>query len=141
MATVNRRDFLKALGLSSATAATACGVLDDNRYFTPVEDLLPYVVKPEQITPGTPTCAGNYSVTRTWTATDDCGNTSTCSRTVVVMDDTPPVISCTDPVSPIDCPALPVFIAATATDDCDPDVAITFADVTTPGTPNCAGNF
>ena len=92
-------------------------------------------------TPGTPTCPGNYSVTRTWTATDDCGNTATCSRTVVVKDDTKPVITCTDPVSPIDCPATPVFIAATATDACDPDVTITSADVTTPGTPTCPGNY
>jgi Fe-S-cluster-containing dehydrogenase component/anaerobic selenocysteine-containing dehydrogenase len=54
MARLNRRDFLKALGLAGATAATACG-WDDNWYRTPVEEILPYVVKPEQVTPGTPT--------------------------------------------------------------------------------------
>jgi len=52
---MNRRNFLKALGLgSSASALSACG-LDDNRYYTPIEQILPYVVKPENITPGTPT--------------------------------------------------------------------------------------
>ena len=33
-------------------------------------------------TPGT--CAGEYSVTRTWTATDACGNSSTASQTITV---------------------------------------------------------
>jgi Fe-S-cluster-containing dehydrogenase component/anaerobic selenocysteine-containing dehydrogenase len=52
---LNRRDFLKVLGVSgSATALSACG-LDNNQYRTPVEHILPYVVKPEQATPGTPT--------------------------------------------------------------------------------------
>ena len=37
-------------------------------------------------TPGT--CAGEYSVTRTWTATDACGNTSTASQTITVKDTT-----------------------------------------------------
>ena len=56
MAGLNRRDFLKALGLSGVTAAGACNHgLDTNRYRTPIEDVLPYVVKPEQVTPGTPT--------------------------------------------------------------------------------------
>jgi molybdopterin-containing oxidoreductase family iron-sulfur binding subunit len=56
MAGLNRRDFLKALGLSSVTAAGACNHgLDTNLYRTPIEDVLPYVVKPEQLTPGTPT--------------------------------------------------------------------------------------
>lgn len=55
MASLNRRNFLKAVGVTgSATAVSACG-LDDNRYYTPIEQILPYVVRPEQVTPGTPT--------------------------------------------------------------------------------------
>ncbi|SHN21687.1 hypothetical protein SAMN05216269_1254, partial [Flavobacterium xinjiangense] len=88
-------------------------------------------------TPGN--CPGNYSVTRTWTATDDCGNTATCSRTIAVQDTTPPVITCPTVVSLINCPAAPNFGTATATDTCDPSVAITFVDATTPG--NCPGNY
>src|SRR6188768_589223 len=88
-------------------------------------------------TPGT--CTGAYSVTRTWTATDDCGNTATCSGTIVVQDITPPTITCATQVTPIACPALPVFVAPTATDACDPTVAVTFSDVTTPGT--CTGAY
>ena len=54
MARLNRRDFLKALGLAGATTVSACG-LDNNWFSTPVEKILPYVVKPEQVTPGAPT--------------------------------------------------------------------------------------
>ena len=42
-------------------------------------------------TPGN--CAGNYSVTRRWTATDDCGNTSTATQTISVRDAVAPVIT------------------------------------------------
>ncbi|MBT3222906.1 MAG: molybdopterin-dependent oxidoreductase, partial [Proteobacteria bacterium] len=54
---INRRQFLKALGLSGGTAAlSACRTgVDDNRYHTPIEEALPYVVRPHQVTPGTPT--------------------------------------------------------------------------------------
>ena len=49
---MNRRNFLQALGLgTSASALSACG-LDFNRYYTPIEQILPYVVKPENVTPG-----------------------------------------------------------------------------------------
>jgi Fe-S-cluster-containing dehydrogenase component/anaerobic selenocysteine-containing dehydrogenase len=52
---INRRNFLKALGLGSGVSAvSACG-LDDNRYYTPVEQILPYVIRPEAVTPGTNT--------------------------------------------------------------------------------------
>lgn len=54
---MNRRNFLKALGLGTgASALSACDHgLDDNRYYTPIEQLLPYVVKPENVIPGVPT--------------------------------------------------------------------------------------
>ncbi len=50
---MNRRDFLKALGIGGgASAASAC-TLDDNVYYTPIEQYLPFVTRPEQTTPGT----------------------------------------------------------------------------------------
>ncbi len=33
-------------------------------------------------------------ITRTWQATDACGNTNTCSQVVTVMNTTPPVVTC-----------------------------------------------
>src|SRR5204863_338333 len=88
-------------------------------------------------TPGT--CAGTYSTTRTWIATDDCGNTATCSRTVVVRDITAPLITCPVVVSPVECPDGPVFGDATASDACDHSVSVTYSDTSTPGT--CARTY
>ncbi|MFV7234135.1 T9SS type A sorting domain-containing protein, partial [Flavobacterium sp. ZB4R12] len=82
-------------------------------------------------TPGN--CAGNYSVTRTWTATDDCGNSSTRSQTISVTDNTAPVLSALPAPSAVECPAAPVFTTPTATDACDSSVTPTFADVRTAG--------
>ncbi len=69
-------------------------------------------------------------VTRTWTATDNCGNASMCDRTITVNDQTAPTIVCPTVISPIQCPAIPIFPPATATDLCDASPIITFADVT-----------
>lgn len=83
-------------------------------------------------TPGG-SCILGVGVTRIWMATDDCGNTAPCSRTISVVDNNLPVITCPTVVSPIQCPATPNFGLATATDGCDANPAITFTDVTTPG--------
>jgi Fe-S-cluster-containing dehydrogenase component/anaerobic selenocysteine-containing dehydrogenase len=49
---MNRRSFLKSLGLGGGVSAlSACGI-DDNVYYTPIEQILPYVTRPEQVTPG-----------------------------------------------------------------------------------------
>src|SRR5260370_1146093 len=56
------------------------------------------------------TCAGTYSETRTWIATDACGNTSgTRTQTITVQDITPPFISEAGANATIDCPATPTF--------------------------------
>ncbi len=49
MASINRRDFFKAVGVSGATGLVACDPM------VPVEQVLPYVVQPDQILPGVPT--------------------------------------------------------------------------------------
>src|SRR6185436_14344948 len=84
-------------------------------------------------------CAGSYSVTRTWTATDACGNSSTASQTINVVDTTAPVIAALPAPSTINCPATPVFAVPTATDACGSTFTLTFADVKTDGA--CAGSY
>jgi hypothetical protein len=69
---------------------------------------------------------GNYVVTRTWTATDACGNSSTAQQIITVHDTTPPVITGYPADATLDCmcnlpPANDALI--TATDNCS-DVTI-----------------
>ncbi|WP_372653060.1 gliding motility-associated C-terminal domain-containing protein, partial [Draconibacterium sp.] len=41
-------------------------------------------------------CANSYTLTRTWTATDNCGNETSFTQTVIVSDNTAPVVTCND---------------------------------------------
>ena len=38
-------------------------------------------------------CGSSYVMTRTWTATDDCGNASTATQTITIVDTTAPVLT------------------------------------------------
>jgi len=66
-------------------------------------------------------CPQAYSLTRTWTATDHCGNQASCSQTITVQDTLAPVLSCPVDVTvqrDADMPAPnPVAVSTT---DCDP---------------------
>ncbi len=73
------------------------------------------------------------SVTRTWTATDACGNTSTASATMSTGDTEAPVASNIPMDMTIDCEATPVFGMPTFTDNCADDVTVVMTDSTTPG--------
>ncbi|MFV5700227.1 gliding motility-associated C-terminal domain-containing protein, partial [Flavobacterium sp. ZT3R17] len=84
-------------------------------------------------------CAGSYSITRTWTATDACGNAATASQTINVIDTTAPVIATLPEASTVSCSAVPTFATATATDECGSSVTLTSEDVTTNG--QCAGSY
>ena len=84
-------------------------------------------------------CTGSYSVKRTWTASDACGNFSTASQIINVQDITAPVIAALPAPTTINCPASPVFTQATATDACGSAINLTHADVTTSGA--CAGSY
>jgi hypothetical protein len=80
-------------------------------------------------------CPQERTITRTWVAADDCGNSSSCTQTIVVDDSTPPVITCPANLT-IQCTSstLPSVIGnATAIDNCDAIPAINFTDVITPG--------
>ena len=46
----------------------------------------------DQIAPGS--CLAEKTITRTWTATDNCSNTATCTQVIVVEDNVGPVIAC-----------------------------------------------
>ena len=87
-------------------------------------------------------CTGNYSFTRTWTVTDETGNTTSKNQVITVNDNTPPTftfipadinISCEQDTSPS------ALGYATATDACDNNVDISYYDVVTQG--SCLGDY
>src|SRR5204863_1076377 len=60
-----------------------------------------------------------YTRTKTWRATDACGNTSgTVSQTFTVRDTTAPMIGGQGADNTVECPASPSFTAPTASDTC-----------------------
>ncbi len=77
----------------------------------------------------------NNIVIRTWTASDACGNESTCSQTITINDTQPPTVTSCPQDATIECPDTPVFGTPVFSDTCDPLLTVTFEDVTTPG--NC----
>src|SRR2546426_434938 len=94
-------------------------------------DRTPTLTFADATTPGS--CPQNSVVTRTWTATDHCGHSTTASQVINVVDTTAPVITALPGPSTIECPASPSFATPAASDACDPAPTLSFADATTPG--------
>ncbi len=114
-----------------ATATDACGGDTDIDYT-------------DNIISGT--CPNNYTIERTWTATDSEGNQDQCVQIITVSDNTPPTLTfymswlpalnSTDTLT-VSCDAMPVLVnAVTATDNCGGDIDIEFTD-TQVGGGNC----
>ena len=92
----------------------------------------------ESVTNGA--CDANYTLTRTWTATDDCGNTSSKSQIIKVEDTTPPVLSGIPSDATVECDNIPAAAASvSASDNCDNQVEITFSESVTNGA--CDANY
>ncbi|MEN3322094.1 gliding motility-associated C-terminal domain-containing protein, partial [Mariniflexile soesokkakense] len=86
-------------------------------------------------------CANNYIITRTWTATDECGLTKTHIQTITVQDTTPPTfVETTLPPTNlvVECDAVPTAVTLTATDICG-SATVSVNDVRTNG--NCPNNY
>ena len=94
----------------------------------------PVVTYNDSVAPGT--CPQEATISRTWTATDACGNTNTCLQIITVDDSTPPTIT--------DCPADVTIECdettdpgntglASATDNCDTAPVVTYSDLTLEG--------
>nr|MDQ3017556.1 hypothetical protein [Bacteroidota bacterium] len=76
-------------------------------------------------------CNGTGILKRTWSATDLCGNVSTCIQDIWIIDDTDPVIVCSPNIE-ISCSDStdPSFTGqATATDNCTSNVTIDYVDI------------
>jgi hypothetical protein len=120
-------------GQSTLPAATGQATATDNC------DTNPSVSYTDVTVPGN--CPQQFTIQRTWTATDACGNSATCVQIINVVDTQAPVIICPPNVT-IECglPTTPATTGtATATDNCDPNPSVTFTDVTLPG--SCPQQF
>jgi large repetitive protein len=86
-------------------------------------------------------CPDTYTLTRTWTATDNCGNSITHVQVISVEDTTAPVWDQAMPVDiTVECDALPAAPAVvTASDNCDSEVLVEFSEVRTDGA--CADTY
>jgi len=77
-------------------------------------------------------CPQEYTITRTWIATDVSGNSSSCTQIITINDNTPPVITCPSNLV-MECTTGANYIAqinawigmASATDACDGTIVIT----------------
>ena len=79
-------------------------------------------------------CAGDYVITRTFTATDDCGNATT-TQTITIVDTTAPVLTIPADYS-AECGDEHPMDEASATDNCGGNDTV--EEVTTAGA--CAGD-
>ncbi|MCZ7556546.1 MAG: hypothetical protein M5R41_09110 [Bacteroidia bacterium] len=123
------------------------GCADDQTISCPAPTTLPFtpptvtdncdpnpvvIIVGDVTTPGS--CPQNYSVTRTWRATDLWGNTAVCSQTIFVVDTQAPVINNTPPTPlTVECNAVPTAPTLTATDNCDPNPVVTYGETRTNG--------
>jgi hypothetical protein len=102
-------------------------------------DLAPNISYLDATTNGS--CPQEHTINRTWTATDDCGNTSTCVQVIFIDDSTPPVITCPPNVT-IQCTAVTEPSntgTATATDNCGGTSVLTYTNSIVNGT--CAQEY
>jgi len=96
-------------------------------------DAAPVVAYEDDMVPGD--CEGSYTIERFWSATDACGNVAEASSIINVVDTTDPeltipadiTIECSDDSSPEGTGQ------ATASDSCDSEPGVTFADAVAPG--------
>ncbi len=86
-------------------------------------------------------CANSYTLTRTWTATDDCGNETSFTQTVIVSDNTAPAFNETLPIAEVtaECDDVAEAVVLTAADNCDSDVPVVFEETRTDG--NCENSY
>ena len=77
-------------------------------------------------------CAGNFSISRTWTITDDCGNSNSYTQTITVYDTAPPTL-----VTPLDeelsvsCSNVPGIPNLEFEDNCSGIANVEYSETTT----------
>ena len=80
----------------------------------------------------TTSCTGDYTITRVFTATDDCGNATSATQTITIIDTTAPVFTSIPADYTAECSDDHPMDAASATDNCG-EVTIDVVETTIPG--------
>ena len=77
-------------------------------------------------------CDGNYTISRTFTAIDDCGNETSSTQTITVVDTTAPVFTFITADYTVECSEELTYENATAVDACS-SLGITVTEIQTEG--------
>ncbi len=72
------------------------------------------------------TCANRFTITRTYRATDVCGNAATCAQTITVNDIIAPTFTDIPANVTVECNLIPPIATPTASDNCAGLVTVTF---------------
>lgn len=90
------------------------------------------------------TCVGETILTRTWTLSDDCGNTTVKTQTITIRDNTPPTFTAPSAITIYkdancnhDASVSKTGDVTDEADNCDNTLNATFGDVSVPG--SCIG--
>ncbi|MDZ4822535.1 MAG: hypothetical protein SH856_03665, partial [Flavobacteriales bacterium] len=70
----------------------------------------------------------HFQITRTWTATDDCGNSVSDSQIILVHDDTPPGFAGVSEII-VECGEDIPYLEPTVTDNCSQAMEISYTDI------------
>ena len=74
-------------------------------------------------------CDSEYTLIRSWTAIDECGNQITHTQTITVEDNTAPTFVEALPAdATVECDNVPTADVLTATDNCDANVTVSFTE-------------
>src|SRR6185436_655895 len=86
-------------------------------------------------------CPGQFVINRTYRATDNCGNSATCTQTITVQDTTPPSITCPSNLMATCATQVPPNTnSVTTSDNCGGAVIVTWQGDSI-NSSNCLGQF
>ncbi|MFB9090477.1 HYR-like domain-containing protein, partial [Flavobacterium paronense] len=124
-----------------ATVNVACaGDVPANTSLTAIDNCSGEITAQGVDTADPGNCPNSFTVTRTWTFTDACNNTSSVSQTINVNDTIAPVAPEAPATVNVACAGeVPAMISLTAIDNCSGEITAQGVDTSVPG--NCPNSF